>query len=129
MCSVCRMSVAAGFAPIPDWQPLLDNPPFPEYPSGHQCASGSALAVIQKTLGTDKVGNAYLESHTMSHIMAQCLAPPVTMFSCQSRMTRQRLGLPQHTSDGSQAVSRCAAMLCLATPWQHSPRAAQQIGL
>jgi hypothetical protein len=71
------MSVAAGFAPIPDWQPLLDNPPFPEYPSGHQCASGSALAVIQKTLGTDKVGNTF-ESHTMSPIVGT--VPGTTCF-------------------------------------------------
>jgi hypothetical protein len=57
-CAVTCLRVClapAGFKGIPDWQPLLDNPPFPEYPSGHQCAAGAALAVIQKTLGTDKV--------------------------------------------------------------------------
>ncbi|KIZ04789.1 hypothetical protein MNEG_3169 [Monoraphidium neglectum] len=42
-----------GFAGIKDWQPNLANPNFPEYPSGHQCASGSALAVLQRFLGKD----------------------------------------------------------------------------
>lgn len=49
---------AAGFAPIPDWEPLLPVPPFSEYPSGHQCTAGAANSVLQKALGTDKVGLA-----------------------------------------------------------------------
>lgn len=71
--------LAAGFTAIPDWQPLLGNPPFPEYPSGHQCASGSALAVIQKTLGTDKVGNA-VTGHGPTHgtVMLGCSLMPAS---------------------------------------------------
>ncbi len=34
-----------GVAPDRDWLPLIETPPFPEYPSGHatDCATGSAL--------------------------------------------------------------------------------------
>lgn len=34
-----------GVTPDPDWMPLINTPPFPEYPSGHatDCAVGAAL--------------------------------------------------------------------------------------
>jgi hypothetical protein len=30
----------------PKWEPILNTPPFPEYPSGHSTASGAAAAVL-----------------------------------------------------------------------------------
>lgn len=34
-----------------DWQPLIQTPPFPEYPSGHSTASASAAEVLTKMVG------------------------------------------------------------------------------
>ena len=35
------------------WQPLLQTPPFPEYPSGHSTISAAACVVLTKTFGTN----------------------------------------------------------------------------
>ncbi|HWJ89530.1 MAG TPA: vanadium-dependent haloperoxidase [Flavisolibacter sp.] len=35
----------------PDWQPILQTPPFPEHPSGHSGISASAAAVLTKMFG------------------------------------------------------------------------------
>lgn len=34
-----------------DWQPLIQTPPFPEYPGGHSTASASASVVLTKMVG------------------------------------------------------------------------------
>jgi PAP2 superfamily len=35
----------------PKWEPLLNTPPFPEYPSGHSTQSGAAATVLSALLG------------------------------------------------------------------------------
>ena len=35
----------------PDWRPMLQTPPFPEYSSGHSVASSSAAVVLTRLLG------------------------------------------------------------------------------
>jgi hypothetical protein len=35
----------------PKWEPLLNTPPFPEYPSGHSTQSGAAAAVMTQMFG------------------------------------------------------------------------------
>jgi PAP2 superfamily len=35
------------------WESLLVNPPYPDHPSGHNCASGSIVATLQDFFGTD----------------------------------------------------------------------------
>lgn len=35
------------------WEPLLNTPPFPEYPSGHSTVSGAAAVVLAHLLGED----------------------------------------------------------------------------
>jgi hypothetical protein len=50
-------------APDPDWTPLFDpatlpgliTPPFPDHPSGHNCAAGSILGSLLSFFGTDRV--------------------------------------------------------------------------
>jgi hypothetical protein len=37
----------------PKWEPLLNTPPFPEYPSGHSTQSGAAYAVLEAIFGPD----------------------------------------------------------------------------
>lgn len=37
----------------PKWQPILNTPPFPEYPSGHSTQSGAAAAVLDAVFGAD----------------------------------------------------------------------------
>ncbi|MGB3266250.1 MAG: chemotaxis protein CheB [Microcoleus sp.] len=37
----------------PQWMPMLENPPFPEYTSGHSTFSGAADAVMSSVLGAD----------------------------------------------------------------------------
>src|SRR5690606_11036327 len=34
-----------------EWMPLLNTPPFPEYPSGHSVQSGAAAAVLTALFG------------------------------------------------------------------------------
>ncbi|MCV0394102.1 MAG: vanadium-dependent haloperoxidase [Rhizobiaceae bacterium] len=35
----------------PDWEPILNTPPFPEYPSGHSTQSGAAAKVLEAAFG------------------------------------------------------------------------------
>src|SRR5207248_2752849 len=42
-------------APDPDWEPLIDTPPFPSYTSGHSTFSGAAASVLANFFGADKV--------------------------------------------------------------------------
>jgi hypothetical protein len=35
----------------PKWEPLLNTPPFPEYPSGHSSQSGAAFGVLEHMFG------------------------------------------------------------------------------
>ena len=35
----------------PNWEPLLNTPPFPEYPSGHSTQSGAAATVLTAVFG------------------------------------------------------------------------------
>lgn len=37
----------------PKWEPLLNTPPFPEYPSGHSSQSGAAYAILEHLFGKD----------------------------------------------------------------------------
>ena len=41
--------------PDPDWQPLINTPNFPEYPSGHNAVSGAVTHVLGLFFGTDEV--------------------------------------------------------------------------
>jgi PAP2 superfamily len=34
-----------------NWQPLIQTPPFPEYPSGHSCISASAATILTNMVG------------------------------------------------------------------------------
>ena len=47
----------------PKWEPLLNTPPFPEYPSGHSTQSGAAAAVLTDLFGE----NFAFEDKTGSH--------------------------------------------------------------
>jgi hypothetical protein len=37
----------------PEWEPLLQTPPFPEYTAGHSCVAGAAAAVLSAYFGED----------------------------------------------------------------------------
>lgn len=37
--------------PDPNWAPLIPNPPYPDYVSGHGCLTAPAAQVIRRTLG------------------------------------------------------------------------------
>jgi hypothetical protein len=41
----------AATAPDPAWTPLVPNPPYSDYVSGHGCLTGPAVEVIRQTLG------------------------------------------------------------------------------
>jgi hypothetical protein len=55
----------------PDWQPLLDTPPFPSYTSGHSTFSGAGAAVLAFFFGRDDirftVGSDGLPEHRRSY--------------------------------------------------------------
>jgi len=37
----------------PDWLPILQTPPFPEYTSGHSVVSGAASVILTEIFGDD----------------------------------------------------------------------------
>ena len=39
----------------PTWEPLLPNPPYPDYPSGLNAVMGSAVRALTRVLGTDRI--------------------------------------------------------------------------
>ena len=39
----------------PDWQPLINTPNFPEYPSGHAAISGAISHVLRLFFGSDEL--------------------------------------------------------------------------
>ncbi|GAA4461499.1 vanadium-dependent haloperoxidase [Phytohabitans houttuyneae] len=39
--------------PDPEWTPLLVTPPFPDYPSGHSCATGARMSTLAAFFGRD----------------------------------------------------------------------------
>jgi hypothetical protein len=41
--------------PNPDWQPLINTPNFPEYPSGHAAVSGAVSHMLRLFFGTDQL--------------------------------------------------------------------------
>ncbi|MGK5740300.1 vanadium-dependent haloperoxidase [Micromonospora sp. URMC 103] len=58
-----------GTAADPDWTPLLVTPPFPEYPSGHACGTGSRMALYRHFFGRDDVpfSGSSVDSGTTRH--------------------------------------------------------------
>jgi hypothetical protein len=41
--------------PDPDWTPLVQNPPYPEYASGHACVTGAATGAFGSLFGEDSI--------------------------------------------------------------------------
>jgi hypothetical protein len=41
--------------PDPEWLPLINNPPYPEHPSGLATLGGAVVRTLQDVLGTDEV--------------------------------------------------------------------------
>ena len=39
----------------PDWAPLRPNPPYPDHPSGYNCATGAATHIVKAYFGRDKM--------------------------------------------------------------------------
>jgi hypothetical protein len=38
----------------PEWLPLLNTPPYPDHPSGHNCFSSSVVSTLRDYFGTDR---------------------------------------------------------------------------
>ena len=45
----------SALASDPNWEPIINTPGFPEYPSGHCIHSGAAEQVLKSVLGSDQV--------------------------------------------------------------------------
>jgi len=41
--------------PDPNWTPLVPNPPYPEYPSGHACVTGAASNTFGYLFGANTI--------------------------------------------------------------------------
>lgn len=50
----------------PGWTPLIANPPYPDYPSGHNCVSSGILHALQAFFGTDRVSFTAMSTVTGS---------------------------------------------------------------
>jgi len=37
------------------WEPLINTPPYPDHPSGHNCFSSSAVSTLQDFFGTNRM--------------------------------------------------------------------------
>ncbi|MGI5198938.1 vanadium-dependent haloperoxidase [Streptomyces sp. CA-288835] len=42
-------------APDPAWSPLVPNPPYPDYPSGHACLTGATTAGLSQLFGARNI--------------------------------------------------------------------------
>ncbi|MEO8248415.1 MAG: vanadium-dependent haloperoxidase [Burkholderiales bacterium] len=51
---------SAGVAPDPNWLPLIDTPPFPEYPSGHAADCFTGSATLRAAFGSDVGALVYM---------------------------------------------------------------------
>jgi hypothetical protein len=51
-------------AGTPPWMPLVANPPYPDHPSGFNCASSAFLHTAQDFFGTDKIAFTLRKSAT-----------------------------------------------------------------
>jgi hypothetical protein len=58
-------------APDPNWTPVITTPPFPEYPSAHSCASGTAATIL----------SAYFGAHTPISMSSDGMPGVVRNFS------------------------------------------------
>ena len=50
----------------PDWQPLINTPNFPEYPSGHASTSGAISHVLQRLFGSDALSFQMTTTNSMA---------------------------------------------------------------
>lgn len=51
---------------LPDraWTPLIPNPPYPDYPSGHACVTGAMTGTVAHLFGTSSLGLSVSSSVT-----------------------------------------------------------------
>jgi PAP2 superfamily len=53
------------------WQPLINVPAHPDYPSGHASLSAAAIAVLRKYFGTDEIASEPTYTHPAGGITLQ----------------------------------------------------------
>ncbi|MGI8691843.1 MAG: vanadium-dependent haloperoxidase [Geodermatophilaceae bacterium] len=53
--------------PDPDWLPLVDTPPYPEYVSGHAPATGAASGTFSTLFGADSIDLNLSSAVTMTN--------------------------------------------------------------
>jgi hypothetical protein len=69
----------------PAWQPLLQTPPFPEYPSGHSVISSAAAEVLTDLLGD---GFAYVDSTEAAYGLAERRFPSFRAAAAEASISR-----------------------------------------
>jgi hypothetical protein len=52
----------AALGPDPNWEPLLNTPAHPDYPSGHATYSGAAAEVLRAVFGDDRVDVSFVST-------------------------------------------------------------------
>jgi hypothetical protein len=52
----------AALKPDPTWEPLLDTPAHPDYPSGHATYGGAAAEVLKALFGDDRVDVSFVST-------------------------------------------------------------------
>jgi hypothetical protein len=57
--------------PDPSWQPLINVPAHPDYPSGHAALSAAAVAVFRNYFGTDEIASKPSYTHPAGGITLQ----------------------------------------------------------
>ena len=71
----------------PAWEPLIPNPPYPDYTSGLNAVIGSATRALTRVLGTDRIDLTITLAGDEHHPALRVRGPPV-----RRRGRRPRLG-------------------------------------
>jgi hypothetical protein len=79
----------------PNWETLLQTPPFPEYTSGHSVASSTIAAVLTKVFGDNF---AFTDSYELPYIGIQRSFPSFVKASEEACVSRLYGGIHYHSS-------------------------------
>jgi hypothetical protein len=79
----------------PNWEPLLQTPPFPEYPSAHSVVSSSIAAVLTKIFGDNF---AFTDNYEMPYIGITRSFPSFVKASEEACISRMYGGIHFHSA-------------------------------
>jgi PAP2 superfamily len=89
------------------WMPLIATPAFPEYPSGHSCASGAAGAVLAQAFGDTT--QFTVTSDVMPGVIRSFASFSAAVAEVQNARVNAGIHFRSATADGQALVGSVAA--------------------